>query len=528
MAFANGVFSRLYSWVTDRDGGIKVRADRMDAEMDGIKDALNEITAGTVQMIGSIKGYDGTVSAPGYGFNADTNTGLYRIGTDNLGVALAGVKHMDLSTTGIALLEKGAPTSSGTDTITLTWPIVASALASEQRIVFKAGGTNTGAATLNLNSLGAKAVRKISGGTDVALSAGDITAGNYYTAIYDASANSAAGAWVLSGSASVAAATTSAAGIVELATLAETLAYTDSSRAVTPSNLPLPTGFVYGLTLSTNVSDATNDIDIAAGSARDASDSYNYLRTSTLVKQTDAAWALGTNAGSLDTGSIGNNRYAIWGIGRSDTRVCDVLTSLSFSSPTMPTNYDFKVLLGEFTRAGGVNGTPLWYGPRDASTGYSGITLAQPVAATSGTSIDFTGIPPWAKRITLSCLGVSLNGASEMMIQIGDSGGIETSGYGGAVGFAGVSDGATQFSTGFVLTVDQSASDLTSGTAFLVLANSATNTWAHSGNFAFETQAYNSCGGGRKSLSAVLDRVRITSVNGTDTFDAGTINISYE
>lgn len=362
MAFANGVFSRLYSWVTDRDGGIKVRADRMDAEMDGIKDALNEITAGTVQMIGSIKGYDGTVSAPGYGFNADTNTGLYRIGTDNLGVALAGVKHMDLSTTGIALLEKGAPTSSGTDTITLTWPIVASALASEQRIVFKAGGTNTGAATLNLNSLGAKAVRKISGGTDVALSAGDITAGNYYTAIYDASANSAAGAWVLSGSASVAAATTSAAGIVELATNAETLAGTDTSRAVVPANLYFPTGHISpSLTIAKNGSDASNDIDVSAFTARDSTDTYNIV-CAARTKQIDAAWAVGTNQGGLDTGSVSNTTYYIWGIKRSDTGVCDVLFSLSSTAPTMPTNYDAKVLIGEFTRVGGVNGIPTVYG----------------------------------------------------------------------------------------------------------------------------------------------------------------------
>jgi hypothetical protein len=98
MAFANGIFSRLYSWVSDRDGGVKIRADRMDAEMDGFKDAFNAITAGTVSMIGPIKGYDGTVSAPGYGFDADTNSGMYRIGADNIGVTLGGVKLLDMST----------------------------------------------------------------------------------------------------------------------------------------------------------------------------------------------------------------------------------------------------------------------------------------------------------------------------------------------------------------------------------------------------------------------------------------------
>jgi hypothetical protein len=272
----------------------------------------------------------------------------------------------------------GAVTTVGgtADAITVTLGQVGgansiSAYATGQLFRFKAGADNTGAATINVNAIGAKAIRKIESGADVALDAADILDGKYYLAIYDATANAAAGAWIIDpGSASVAAATTTAAGIVELATLAETLAYTDATRAVTPSNLPLPTGFLYGLTLA-NGTDATNDINIAAGSARDASDSYNFLLGSTYVKQIDAAWALGSAAGGLDTGSVGNSRYAIWGIGRSDTRVCDVLFSLSFSAPTMPANYDFKVLIGEFTRTGGVNGTPKWYGRKVNSDTYA-------------------------------------------------------------------------------------------------------------------------------------------------------------
>lgn len=113
MAFANGVFARLYSWVADRDAGIKIRADRMDAEFDGVKDALNEITAGTVQMIGAIKGYDGTVTAPGYGFNGDTNTGFYRIAADNIGVSTGGVKVGDWATTGLTVHSEDAGATAG-------------------------------------------------------------------------------------------------------------------------------------------------------------------------------------------------------------------------------------------------------------------------------------------------------------------------------------------------------------------------------------------------------------------------------
>jgi hypothetical protein len=119
-----------------------------------------------------------------------------------------------------------------------------------------------------------------------------------------------------------------------------------------------PPGYLNGLTLTTDVADATNDIDIAVGSARDATDVANMDWTSAYVKQADTAWAVGSAAGSLDTGAVGNSQYYIWGIKRPDTGVTDYLTSLSSTAPTMPANYTIKRLLGTFTRTGGVNGTP--------------------------------------------------------------------------------------------------------------------------------------------------------------------------
>lgn len=130
----------------------------------------------------------------------------------------------------------------------------------------------------------------------------------------------------------------------------------------TYSTTTVPRGHIYGLTLTTNSTDATNDIDIAAGeAASDDTAPALIVLASALIKRFDTAWAVGTNQGGLDTGSIGNNRYAIWAIRRPDTGVTDVLASLSFTSPTMPTNYTQKALIGEFTRAGGVNGIPVNY-----------------------------------------------------------------------------------------------------------------------------------------------------------------------
>lgn len=111
-------------------------------------------------------------------------------------------------------------------------------------------------------------------------------------------------------------------------------------------------GLLHGLTLSNNVTDATNDIDIAAGTARDSTDVTNMIG-SALTKRLDAAWAVGTNQGGLDTGSIANTTYHVWLIKRSDTGVVDALFSTSASAPTMPINYNYKRRIGSIVRSGG-------------------------------------------------------------------------------------------------------------------------------------------------------------------------------
>jgi len=156
------------------------------------------------------------------------------------------------------------------------------------------------------------------------------------------------------------------------------------------------------------------------------------------------------------------------------------------------------------------------------------LTSGTAVASTSGTSIDFTGIPSWVKRITVMFAGVSTNGSSNVQIQIGDSGGIETSSYlGGAalVVNAGASTGANN-STGFLQTAANGSTVVLHGTFTLSLIGS--NIWAGSGVMARSDNTQHNFCGGSKTLSDILDRVRITTVNGTDTFDAGSINIMYE
>jgi hypothetical protein len=158
-------------------------------------------------------------------------------------------------------------------------------------------------------------------------------------------------------------------------------------------------------------------------------------------------------------------------------------------------------------------------------------TLAPIVSGTavtaSSTSVDFTGIPSWVKRITVMLAGVSTNGASNLLIQIG-AGSIQNTGYISNTSYI-VGSVSTQSSTaGFAVVNVNGTPSLFSGTMTLTLLNSSTGLWVSSHTMANSSTASTVVGGGDKTLSGTLDRVRITTVNGTDAFDAGSINLLWE
>lgn len=157
------------------------------------------------------------------------------------------------------------------------------------------------------------------------------------------------------------------------------------------------------------------------------------------------------------------------------------------------------------------------------------LTLGTEQASTSGTSIDFTGIPAGTKQIIIQFVGVSTNGTSVMRIQLGDSGGVEVTGYAGSCTLlqnaAAVSTIA--FTAGFDL-ISGTAARVYQGAVTLTLEDASDNTWALTGQLGRTDTATNELIAGTKALSAVLDRVRITTANGTDAFDAGSINIAYK
>jgi hypothetical protein len=161
-----------------------------------------------------------------------------------------------------------------------------------------------------------------------------------------------------------------------------------------------------------------------------------------------------------------------------------------------------------------------------ASGGGSGLTLATAQAATSGTTITFSSLPAGLNRITCMWTGLSSNGTSSTGIRLGDAGGVETTGYTGRVGYlAGTSPNVYTLSTGFDWLTGTSSD---TGDGQLILSRIDGNTWIASGFFTLPSNTVIYHMNAFKTLSAELTQVQFYTVNGTDTFDAGTVNINYE
>lgn len=203
----------------------------------------------------------------------------------------------------------------------------------------------------------------------------------------------------------------------------------------------------------------------------------------------------GTAGITFPAGGTGNPASVV--VGTTDTQT---LTNKTLTSPTMT-------------------------GAVVSSMASSVVTSGTVVASTSGTSIDYTSIPSWVKRITVIFRGVSTSGASNIQIQLGSTT-FTTSGYTGACVIIGSALGSAAVnSAGLIVVNGGAAAQYYSGN--IIITNITGNNWVSSHSLGRD-DGYCLFGGGQIGLSGVLDRVRITTVNGTDTFDLGSINILYE
>jgi hypothetical protein len=208
-------------------------------------------------------------------------------------------------------------------------------------------------------------------------------------------------------------------------------------------------------------------------------------------------------------------------VGKATT---DTLTNKTLTSPTIASaNITTALTLtgasgtsGQVFTSAGSGAAPIWATPVSITSGTA-------VASTSGTSIDFTGLPSGVKRITVMFNGLSTNGSSARQVQLG-AGSVQTTGY---TSMATRASGTAGSTNGLVFDAAAGASDLTYGIQTITTLGS--DVWVSASSYSFgSSNANGGSSGGAVTLSGTLDRIRITTVNGTDTFDAGSINILYE
>lgn len=293
-----------------------------------------------------------------------------------------------------------------------------------------------------------------------------------------------------------------------------------------PLSGPQLQGFLSGFGLSANAADPANDVDIAAGAAAsDTSPFYLMQLGFALTKRLDANWAVGTNQGGLDTGSVSAAAtYYIWLIQRSDTLVVDALFSLSATAPTMPANYDRKRLIGNLIRVSSANGSP-------SPDVQSARVKRNPALTPSGSTFTIAGIPPAAQRVSIKLSGLIVSANAQHILRLGTSGGIVTSGYSGTIAAAATGGASGGGSTTFFPLLDGVGAPYPFfGVIELRRLCPGSNVWLIGGSTSrpLSSPGSNTLSGG-VDIGAELTQLQISTSTGTPTFSgANSVSVEWE
>lgn len=456
-----------------------------------------------------------TAPATTYAFQmwADTTLGMLKIrNAANSGWITIG----PLADLGIQTGAQCIATVGGTvDAITLTLSPVPSALFSGPKWWRAAGANATTTPTANTAGFGAKTMVK---GNNLALAPGDIPgAGAWMCSQYDATLDKE----VL---------LNPATGVVA-STSKQIQSLPDPTLAGNAMTLPASTHTLDFRSATSGTGAVTTVSGTAAALVVPAGASLGHVNG---VQGTDVHVIM-NNGGTLEKAIInldGGADLSEEGVISTTAISAGATSSNVFYSNTARTNLPYRVVqkitstqatAGQWaTNASHVQGQG-----GNALIGIPKMRLLLSVATTIGTAIDFTGLPSWVKRITVALNGVSTNGASLPQIQIG-SGAIDATGYVSTQAImqnssSTVVNGST---TGFVFG-GASASNNFRGIGTLV--HTGGNVWMWSIAGADTTLANGYSGGGSKAaLSGLLDRIRLTTVNGTDAYDAGSVTLLLE
>jgi hypothetical protein len=366
-------------------------------------------------------------------------------------------------------------------------------------------------------------------------------------------------------------------------------AFTSSGGAVFSSGVTFSSSAVMSGTVAmsgtvsmtgTNNIGTTTSSTILSGSVTQTSSSVLYLdAAATTASAPPLSWSGDTNTGiyrpAADTlalvtsGSdrlrVNSSGVVIIGYGEATTTVAGNILRAPNASGTNITGSDFEINAGNGTGTGG-SGKIIIKTADVGSSGSSANTMTQRLLITpkggisfgsgstsygttgqvllsngdappsfgsalspktaitaSGTSFEFPSIPSWTKRITIAIAGLSASSTGDILIQLGTSSGYETTNYIGAV----VTGGGTAeaFSTGFKIANSSSGALIYSG--IITIVNLDSNTWCESGYLGISSTAATRGSSGYKSLAAALTKLQFY-IDGSQTFDAGTVNILCE
>jgi len=281
------------------------------------------------------------------------------------------------------------------------------------------------------------------------------------------------------------------------------------------------TGTALDITYCNLAQNATGTLSVANGGTGATTNTPNSILVgnatsaiSSIKPGTNANVLISTAGSTVNAGSfVVGTEYTILTVGTTD------FVSIGASASTVGVVFTA-------TGVGSGNGTATTNTWTSATLPQATITRATVQASTSGTSINFTDIPSWAKRITVMLSGVSLSSTANILVQLG-TGATPTYTTSGYLGMVTLFTGAatTNFTSGFLATQTNVASYLHHGQ--MIINNLTSNTWVESSALTVSNNNSGSWGSGSIPLGAALTAIRITSTS-TDTFDAGSINIMYE
>ena len=390
-------------------------------------------------------------------------------------------------------------------------------------IQVKVKASNTGATTMNYNAGGAIAVTNLDGS---ALSSGQLPINGIVTLSY----SSSAGAWILQTPFVSSAAATVTVPVrqtiltcpADSSGVSTLIPASCTSLNLTTANITSSAPLIVTSANGFTSSGANNIVGISSANLTwtCTANAVNYLAvqvaangnlTAIAVSNANGAQPTIVRAGSYSSTNgnyTWNNQEAVMKLGNG-----------TGSSQT------FTVFVGEANCNSNAVVTGLSY--QRLYTYNPTITLLTPTASTSGTSIDYTGLPDGIRNLALTMTNTSTNGSSPLQTQFGTVSALDTSGYLGGGSNAGGT--WTASTTGFLLKAStHAAADAINGVYFWQLSNQANSTWNGFGGAYWSSTAQQGVMTGAKSLTSRLGRFRLVAQNGTDTFDAGEVNLAIQ